>query len=238
MNISVSHYTSKGGRKKNEDNLSVSSNQNGALAVVADGLGGHGDGEVASLVAVQRLIRELSNQEVTTDRMKIAMERVNNSVRWEQKMKNSDMKTTIAAVWLENGKAVISHVGDSRIYHFRDGKIIFQSLDHSVSQMAVKVGEISQNEIRGHVDRNKLLRALGMSQQTKTDITGREIFSGDAFLLCTDGFWELIDEREMEEDLKKSATVSEWILFMKQRVESRMKENADNHTAIGILLNE
>ena len=147
------------------------------------------------------------------------------------------MKTTIAALWFNNERAIVAHVGDTRIYQFRKSKIVYQSIDHSVSQMAVMVGEITQDELRGHIDRNRLLRALGASEKVKPDVRSLSLLPGDAFLVCTDGFWELILEDEMLEDLENSSIANQWLANMRKRIENRISTKGDNHTAVAIIIN-
>ena len=127
------------------------------------------------------------------------------------------------------------HVGDSRLYHFRDGKLQKQTTDHSVSQMAVFMGEITTHEIRFHEDRNKVLRALGsdsckaeLSQQLRVE-EGR-----DAFLLCTDGFWEYVYEDEMEKTLREADSPKDWIRAMEKILKTRVTAGNDNYTAAAL----
>ena len=149
-----------------------------------------------------------------------------------------EMKTTLVVLLLNHGRAMWAHIGDSRLYHFSGGKLIEQTFDHSVSQMAVLRGEIKQEDIRGHVDRSRLLRAIGREDTIKIDIS--EIIDlGDgehAFLLCTDGFWEYVTEQEMEKDLKRSSSPREWLDRMVKRLNKRTKnKNNDNNTAVAVM---
>ena len=121
------------------------------------------------------------------------------------------------------------------MYCFRKGEIIFQSVDHSLSQLAVISGDITADEIRGHIDRNKLIRVLGVKENVNPDLNVLEAKSGDAFLLCSDGFWENIEEKEMEELLKKSRTVDEWLQGMAAAVRKNgAGTNMDNNSAIAV----
>ncbi len=96
-------------------------------------------------------------------------------------------------------QAVWGHVGDSRLYFFRQGRILEQTKDHSVPQMLLAAGEITADEIRNHPDRNRLLANLGDGKPNRFRVRKQiQIASGDAFLLCTEGFWEIVLEREME----------------------------------------
>jgi serine/threonine protein phosphatase PrpC len=234
MNISAAYYSSRGGRKNNEDSISLLENADNVLALVADGLGGSELGEVASQTAIRAINGRLSGGEINTDSVTAAICEANREIL-DGQTAAAKMKTTIALLFFSDSRAVAANVGDSRIYQFRGGAIAYQSSDHSVSQMAVLVGEIGAGEIRGHHDRNKLTRALGSKEAVKVDCAEFDCRGGDAFLLCSDGFWEYVLEREMSEDLSKSENAGEWLAKMRKRVETRMRSNADNHSAVAII---
>ena len=114
--------------------------------------------------------------------------------------------------------------------------MVFQTKDHSVPQVLVSAGDIRPEDIRGHEDRNRLLRSLGNQDDFRPVIFENpfQVRSGDAFLLCTDGFWEYILENEMEELLSNSDSTAQWLQLMKKLLLSRAPKNQDNYTAIGI----
>ena len=142
------------------------------------------------------------------------------------------MKTTAVVLTVEDNKAVWAHVGDSRLYHFYNGKLVFQTKDHSVAQMGVLLGDITPDEIRFHPDRSRVLRALGQDGELKVDAAERELEKGKhAFLLCSDGFWEYVLEPEMEQDLSAAREPDEWIERMRKRLNERIPEDNDNNTA-------
>ena len=148
------------------------------------------------------------------------------------------MKTTAVALVLAEGAAGWAHAGDSRLYWFRDGKLAFQTRDHSASQIAVALGDITVDQIRFHEDRNRVLRALGQEGSLNVE-TGGEAPLGPgrhAFLLCTDGFWEYVLEREMEADLAVASTPGQWLERMRARLEERVSGSNDNHTAAAVWL--
>jgi serine/threonine protein phosphatase PrpC len=236
MNITVSHYSSQGMRENNEDAVLFTESKDKMLAVVADGLGGHQAGEVASQIAVKTIIEQVSSSLVTQKNVSDAIYAANNAIRMQQ-TELINMKTTIAVLCLDEKQVIVANVGDTRIYHFRDDSIAFQSVDHSVSQMAVFVGEISMDEIRTHKDRNKLVRALGSQDDVKIDTKCMDWKKGDAFLLCSDGFWENVLENEMLYDLRSSINANEWLAKMRNRVEARIKPDGDNHSAIAVFIN-
>lgn len=235
MHINYSEYSSIGGRKKNEDMALIVSYPRSTIAVVADGLGGHGDGDVASRLAAHTISEQLSMDYPGEERLAGAIRKANERILGKQES-GSDMKTTVAVLWFGDGAAYAAHVGDSRIYQFRNGRIQYQSVDHSVSQMAALMGDITADQIRYHCDRNRLTRALGAGAAVRMDIRKLDVVSGDAFLICSDGFWEPVLESEMIEDLAHAADAQRWIDAMRVRADARRKADADNSTVIAMMI--
>ena len=237
MNQSTTaQYTDIGGRQVNEDAVAVLTPPLGILAVVADGLGGHGGGDIASHLCVDAIRERLKDMKAATEPLVETLLAANLKILETQRKTDGQMRTSVTVLWFYEGQALAAHVGDSRIYQFRDGQVLFQSVDHSLSQIAVMTGEITLDQIRGHVDRNKLIRAMGSTEDMKIDLTVLEARAGDAFLLCSDGFWELIVEQEMIDCLKQSSDAKEWLDRMRGIVSSRLTARSDNNTAAVIML--
>ena len=235
MNISASYYSAMGGRENNEDAVSLSESSENVIAMVADGLGGHANGELASKLAVKVINMEISHQEVSAQTLRSAVEKANERIIEDSK--GSSMKSTVSVVWFDEKNALAANVGDTRIYQFRNRKIMYQSVDHSAAQMAYMAGDISKEEIRTSRDRHKLIRALGGQERVRPDISSLELEKGDAVLLCSDGFWEKIKEEEMIEDLKDTVDAGNWLSKMKQRIEAGSDlQKGDNHSAVAIIL--
>lgn len=235
MNYDHSAYTDQGGRSKNEDAYSVNVSGGQCLAVVADGLGGMGDGEQASGCAVQYITQALQNHPINEDLLYETVEQANAEVRALQ-INGKTMMTTVAVVWAKDETVFALTVGDSRIYQFRGGQIIFQSVDHSVARMAVFSGEITAAQIRTYPQRNRITRALGSDAAVKSDLEDLSAREGDAFLLCSDGFWELITEEEMTALWQPDISAEHWLQLMRQTVARRCGSRSDNNTAVLILL--
>jgi len=236
MNVSAAYYTSIGKRSRNEDNISLQQNDSNTIAIIADGLGGEKNGELASQTTIKAVNGQLSCDNAEKEQISDAILHANDEILKLQGNGNK-MKSTIAVLCINNGNAIVANVGDTRIYQFRKNKIIFQSTDHSVSQMCVSAGTISVDEIRGHIDRNRLTNALGSRGEVDVDITECSCKNGDAFLLCSDGFWEYVLEDEMCNDLSETKDSNEWLTRMRSRVEERISSNGDNHSAITIIVN-
>ena len=143
--------------------------------------------------------------------------------------------TTVAALWIKEDRAIAAHVGDSRIYRFRDGEINFQTLDHSAVQMSVLVGELPPEALRTHPDQNKLFRVLGDPKSPpKMDMTELTVRPGDAFLLCSDGFWEPVTEADMLRTFSPADSPARWLSAMRQILEEARDPKQDNNTAVCI----
>lgn len=237
--MGIASYTSPGGREKNEDSIIVLEKPNkDCIAVVADGLGGQGEGQVASSEALKVIVKCFEQAEEYPPETVANWYDIANRVILDKQKECCHMMTTMVSLVISSDTALCAHVGDSRLYHFENGKLQFQSFDHSVSQMAVLSGEISKEQIRGHADRNRLLRALGRDEDVTVEISEPiDISKGEhAFLLCSDGFWEFVYEEEMEGLLKKSKTAEEWLLSMREKHKQRAKPNHDNNSAIVVLI--
>lgn len=233
MKISTAYISDTGGREKNDDTVHMMSQSNGICVFVGDGLGGYDGGRIASSTAA-KVVEECRKHKsfLNDSNMQEAAVLADQAVCEQQKMRNGRMKTTLVVLTIEDEFAKWMHVGDSRLYHFTDGKLRRQTMDHSVSQVAVLMGEITQNEIRFHEDRNRVLRALG-SENAKPDISSTIKLSGqrDAFLLCTDGFWEYVYENEMEQSLDRAESPQQWLDEMLKLLRTRVPEDNDNFSA-------
>ena len=230
MNYVFSSYSEIGKRDKNEDSVLVGWMNCGLLAVVADGVGGESGGEQASALAVESIAAFLQEREPSAEALKAAILEADQAVR-HLKKDNAAPQTTVAALWLTEEKAFAAHVGDSRIYQLRDGEIIFRSRDHSLAYLAVLNGEITPDEVPLQPARNVILRSLGGGESVRADFSELEIREGDAFLLCSDGFWEYVPERRMTE-IEGTAKAEQQL----RRLSRPARENAaDNNSAVLIL---
>ena len=125
------------------------------------------------------------------------------------------------------------HVGDTRIYQFRGDSVIYQSIDHTIAQLAVMSGDLKPEEIRTSKERNRLFRALGDSEPPKVGSKLLELEKGDRLLLCSDGFWEGILEKDMIRLAKSTESAQGWLNEMRRIAEPLA---SDNNTAIALLV--
>lgn len=232
MKIQFGLYTDKGGRDKNEDSHFAYTTGGNALFVVADGLGGHALGEVASKIAVDTISEDFKRNINDFDGEQAIIKANNRILKMQQR--NGYIGSTIAIITVIGKQVSCFHLGDTRIYLMQDDRIVYQSCDHSVSQMAVLAGEISEKEIRSHRDRNKLIGYLGEKNMHKPI---RKIFDTDEVdsgLICTDGFWEYVLEDEII--ASKSDNPKKWLKKMRMLIKKKADKNSDNNTAIAVLL--
>ena len=233
--LQVASYTNTGGRPDNEDSTRQILREEDALClVVADGLGGHGGGAKASAAAADTICNQWDGT-ASPESLKELVQAAHLAVRAIQTPACA-MKSTVVALEIVGDHAAWAHVGDSRLYWFRDGKLVFQTRDHSASQIAVVMGDITVDQIRFHEDRNRVLRALGQADDPLVVETAEHQLppGRHAFLLCSDGFWEYVLEKEMAADLKAAADPLDWLIRMRSRLSARTPEDNDNNTAAAV----
>jgi serine/threonine protein phosphatase PrpC len=228
-----------GGREDNEDSVGYRMAKGLGCWALADGLGGHRGGEVASRLAVDAVIASFEeNPSIAEDALNAHILRANRAVldRQTAEPELTQMRTTLALLIASPEAAMWAHAGDTRLYWLRDGKIQEQTKDDSVPQRLVDAGEISADQIRFHEDRSRLLNSLGAREQV---VASNRRMPGtpqpdDAFLLASDGFWECVTESEMESDFGAAASSEAWIGKMEARVKQRALPDHDNYSAIAV----
>ncbi|MFX4261679.1 Stp1/IreP family PP2C-type Ser/Thr phosphatase [Pelotomaculum propionicicum] len=195
-------------RALNEDSLYIS--PEGSFFAVADGMGGHQAGEVASKMALQLLKQELDRRinsgEKADQALVESVKEANRSI-FEMSARNSQwqgMGTTVTACLKRDGEILIGQVGDSRAYLLR-GKRIFQlTEDHSLVQELVKSGSITEEEAFTHPQKNVLTRAVGTGPVLEVDLYRYSVLTGDLLLLCTDGLTRYIRQDELLRSINSS----------------------------------
>ncbi|MBP2239870.1 serine/threonine protein phosphatase PrpC [Cytobacillus eiseniae] len=239
MQFQTTMISNKGGRATNQDYVAFKESFDGGCWVLADGLGGYQGGEIAAKLAVDTILKEYQ-QHQSLHWLKNAIDKSQEALHKQQKLSlhMKKMRTTLIALTCKNNHACWAHIGDSRLYHFREGKLLSQTKDHSVCQALVNAGEITTSQIRYHEDRNRLYRVLGTDGAVKATILTEEVSiqKEDAFLLCSDGFWEAVTEEEMENTSVIASSPHEWLQMMELILFERMKANHDNYSAIAVIV--
>jgi protein phosphatase len=181
-------------RDNNEDAVARSDR----LAAVADGMGGHPGGEVASAVAISLLQAAFTGRSL--DELHAAVRAANRAI-WDRACGSAELEgmgtTVCAAAMIENGSLAIVNVGDSRAYLLRDGSFKQLTDDHSVTAEAVRRGELSEQEALDHPYRHVLTRAVGVAPDVELDSTAHPAAEGDRVLVCTDGLFNEVPNDEI-----------------------------------------
>lgn len=229
MRIEVAGTTHVGmKRNHNEDNYLVAPEEN--LFCVADGMGGHSSGEIASKIAVEELgefFRMTSRDGDATwpfkmdksrnydeNRLATGIKLANKSIfeKANNEAKYKGMGTTIVSVHFVNNTAYVGHVGDSRVYFFRNGVLTQVTEDHSLLNDYLKAKKLTPEEIEHFPHKNVIVRALGMKETVQVDVSRIDSQSGDIFLLCSDGLSGMVSDAQIQEilarttDLEKACT--------------------------------
>lgn len=204
-------------RTNNEDNYLINDELN--LFVVCDGMGGHAGGEFASAIAVNTVEEVLTSMELRPEDMGIdptdgTVEVVREKLRYAirlagkriyEKAKDEPeykgMGTTCLALLVDSGNAYVAHVGDSRGYVVREGRIEQLTEDHSWVNEKIKEGLITPEQARNHKLKNIITRSLGYLEDVEIDIQVRAVRRGDRFVLCSDGLSNLVDTGEIGESV-------------------------------------
>ena len=201
-------------REHNEDAISWDTRL--GLALLADGMGGHNAGEVASILAVDSIKTSLADvvtpeivasgvvdyQEAVVDSISFANREIN-----EQSLENPEyagMGTTLVLVLFLNHSVIYAHVGDSRIYRLRKSKFKRLTSDHSLVQEMIDNGYLSDEEAQESTSRNLITRALGISEEVDVDVAEQDTEIGDIYLLCSDGLTDLVSDQEITDVLMKN----------------------------------
>ncbi|MCD8395961.1 MAG: protein phosphatase 2C domain-containing protein [Lachnospiraceae bacterium] len=232
----------KGDRSLNEDAIGFRQSGNRVCFALADGLGGHGGGDVASQLVVNAVLHEFVYQSnLSENSLEECFECAQKELLTEQSRLGNffGMKSTLVLCMTDDENVLYGHIGDSRLYEFENGQYLCRTLDHSVPQMLALAGEIKECEIRGHTDRNRLLRAMGVEwgKNSYKVVSPKPLKAGQAYLLCSDGFWEWIEEERMEACLREAPTAEQWMECMEREVRKNGEgKKMDNYSAIVIMV--
>ncbi len=220
-------------RHNNEDSYIVNENYSDGIFIIADGMGGHNAGEIASLEAcriVESYILQSEGNLATILREGVSKANRDIFVRASETEAMKGMGTTIDACVIENNKAHIAHVGDSRVYVITKDSIEKITKDHSVVGMMLDSGSITEEEAKNHPQRHFITRAVGTAMTVEVDILERDIHSDEWILMCTDGLTNMVAKEEIHSIVANSTDVSR----AAEMLVTKAKENGgdDNITAI------
>lgn len=239
MKYQFASYSLTGGRATNQDRIVCAERDNAVLLVLADGLGGHAGGALAAEILTQtaQYAFEAVRQPVITKPsafLALTIMQAHKAILAQGQMRTPPItpRTTCVLCLVQNGYAYWAHVGDSRLYHFRDGQVLSRTHDHTVTEQLHLGGLLSEEEMKRHPEKARLLKAVG-GPNTPAVSLGAEtaLQRDDVLLLCTDGLWEAMSAEELFGFLKSPA-LDEGVEEMLINAESRMQERADNLSAI------
>ncbi|AUX93274.1 PP2C family protein-serine/threonine phosphatase [Mixta gaviniae] len=233
MNIAFAITSQQGERSNNQDRVGHSLTDRNACFVVCDGVAGLPGGEQAAHIACDTLLDAMAAADrFSADESRLAIEKSDRAIREAQQInpKLQRMSTTLAALFIDREQQLAwwAHAGDSRIYHFRRGYLKQVTRDHSLAQRMKDAGYENTG-----INSNLLYNALGaetMREASYSEVVALE--DGDAFLVCSDGFWLHLAIAEMEQALRMVNSCEEWLTLMQQAVD-RTRKN-DNLSAVAI----
>ena len=242
MKFTIYQNSRQGPRNYNQDRLAYSYSKDALLLVLADGMGGHRNGEIAAQLAVKTLTDAFQRLAVPflsspakflTDHIQQVHDMIDNLTQDQELLESP--RTTIVAAVIQRSYLYCAHVGDSRLYHFRDGHLLFRTEDHSVVQSMFKKGMITQEDMATHPYKNKIYNCLGGDTPPQIDLADRyELIEGDTVLLCTDGVWGVLPDNQIKDFIEKNTVIAEATTQIMDSAELASDERGDNLSAIGL----
>ena len=241
LNIEIAARTEVGARTYNEDDLRFGAA--GALwhAVLADGAGGHQGGAIASDLVVRLIaLRLQAASPASPQTLHAALHDAHTALGERQfgRATRERMHTTVVALWLDADleEAVWSHVGDTRLYMLRRGRVCHVTRDDSVVQQLIDAGYVTPDEAREHPRRNQLISAMGAVEMIEPHTVDepQPIQDGDAFLLATDGWWDALEDGAIESTFALARTADDWLALMETQVRAAAHPNQDNFSAVAV----
>ena len=241
MKFTIYQETRQGPRKSNQDRVAYVYSREALCMVVADGMGGHLHGEVAAQIATQFIAEAFQRdaQPRLADPVRFLLEAITNAHHAIVDYANvrnllETPRTTCVACIAQDGAAYWAHVGDSRLYFVRGGRIEAQTKDHSRVQLLVDAGRIREEAVAAHPDRNKIFNCLGQMNPPRVDLSRRTMLKhGDVILMCTDGLWGPLTGRNVVEGLLR-AEIMTAVPQLLDQAELRAGKDGDNASAVAM----
>lgn len=241
MRFSVYQESRKGGRLVNQDRMGYLYTRRSLLMMVADGMGGHARGEVAAETALQTLATVfqrdakplLADPAAFLDQAIQAAHRDLHRYRAENRLPEAP-RTTVVACVVQDGIATWAHVGDSRLYLLRGGRIVHRTLDHSRVQNLVASGLLRPEDVKDHPERNRIHNCIGAFVTPKVEIAHKvALHPGDTLLLCSDGLWGALSDSDIVDAFGR-LTVMRAVPALMDKALADSGAEPDNCTAIAM----
>lgn len=230
-------------RSVNEDRAVVLPEKNGmVIAIIADGMGGHQAGDIASQLAIEKIREELAGLpeeaalEAQKEAIRLAVEAANTEVyrQASQREQLRGMGTTVVVSLATPGQLVVGHIGDSRAYLAANSQLTQLTEDHSLVNELLKNGQITREEASRHPRRNVLLRALGTDTEVTVDVVDHSWAEGDILLMCSDGLSNMVGEQECLAVLQSEASLENKV---DELVERALEAGGDDNVTVVLIEN-
>ena len=242
--ITLASRSAPGARPYNEDDLEYGTLGGGWFAVLADGAGGHTDGAIASDLVVCSAVQALAQRAgagslAPADLGEVLLLAHDALCQRQIGLQGQQrMLSTLVLLWIDTQPlhAFWAHVGDSRLYLLRQGRVEAVTCDDSVVQRLVEAGLLDAEQAREHPQRHQLIAALGDDEPVEPHICPAAVAlrEGDAFLLCSDGWYDAMAPGDIEATLARAHSAEAWLVAMDARVRERQVPNQDNFSAIAV----
>lgn len=241
MKFTIAQGSRQGPRPYNQDRLAYSYHRHAIFMVLADGMGGHQHGDVAAEIAVKTLVEAFQREsqpmiaqpaQFLREQIAQAHEVIEN-VRLQKRLMESP-RTTIVVALIQHNKLFCAHVGDSRLYLYRNGLVEHQTEDHSVVQSLFREGKIAANEVEHHPHRNKIYNCVGGDRPPKVELAAPiPLREGDVIMLCSDGVWNTVPEIHMAQHML-AADINDGVTRLLDDADAASITVGDNMSAIAL----
>jgi PPM family protein phosphatase len=239
MKYQIAEHSLRGARKTNEDRVALVERENSVLMMLADGLGGHQGGALAAeiLINVATHAFQTIKQPVIVKPsafLALTMMQAHKMMRADGETHHPPIspRTTCVLCLVQNGYAYWAHVGDSRLYHFRNNQVRKRTLDHTNIEQLHVDGLLSEEEMLTHPEKSRLLKCLGGTHTPSISLGAETVLHrGDTLLLCSDGLWEAFKPEEIMHYLQYKS-LEEGVEEMLHDGEEKMQQSSDNLSAI------
>ena len=241
MQFEIGRTSRLGNREINQDRLTVIESSEGIIMVLGDGLGGKPGGDLASQTLVDSITETITLHPLPIEDPEPYLHELIRRAHHAVLVAGQEQKpaiapgTTAVVCLIQAGMAWWAHVGDSRCYLFRDAMPLYRTKDHSYVEELYQAGQISLKKTHDHPMRNYVTQCIGLQlHEPRIDIThGVELREGDILLLCSDGFWEPLDEAQIGVILKEQK-LNDALNYLAERAETNSYPRSDNTSAVGV----
>lgn len=242
MRFSVYQESHIGGRKNNQDRMGYSFTRDALLLLMADGMGGHIQGEMAATIALQTigtLFQQNANPYIKKPEkfLEDSFFAAHREIHRYRAINNlpETPRTTIVACLIQHNSAYWAHCGDSRLYWMRNGQILARTRDHSRIETLIAQGKVDPSERDTHPERNKLFNCLGAPNMPIVELSRRaSLQTGDVILLCSDGLWSVLPDHVLAQSLHQN-TVVRAVPELLATATGIAGKTSDNVTALAVM---